>query len=168
MNVRRELPIHAPRAGTEQRGAILRVDGLVAECLKLTPADLERLPQQDFTDDFTCLEGWTVPGVKWGGVLLEIVLSLAKPTPEACYVQASAGEFSISLTRDQAEPVLLATRLHDKTPPEHGGPIRLVVPDGPCFTQIKWLDHLELRKEAGVNTAKRIAAGRLAGQESSI
>jgi hypothetical protein len=40
---------------------------------------------------------------------------------------------------------------------EHSGPVRLVVPGGKCFASIKWLDHLELRSDPGLNTAETIA-----------
>lgn len=157
-----ELPIHRAFREPDLNDAVLRVDGLVHECLQLTPAALQALPQRDFTNDFTCLEGWTVPDVQWGGVLLEVVLSLAKPAAQARYVQASGGDFSIPLPLDQVGKTLIATRLHNQAlPPEHGGPFRLVVPDGDCFMQIKWLDHLELRQEPGANTAERIALERL-------
>ncbi len=112
--------------------------------------------------------GWTVPDVKWGGVLLEAVLSLARPTAQARYVQASAGEFSVSVPIDRVGRVLIATHLDNQAlTAEHGGPFRLVVPDGDCFVQIKWLDHLELREEPGANTAERIALGRLAAHKAT-
>jgi DMSO/TMAO reductase YedYZ molybdopterin-dependent catalytic subunit len=142
---------------------VLRIDGLVAERLSLTRGDLERLPQHDFNDDLVCLEGWSVPDVKWGGVLLDAVLELAKPAPGARFVQASAGEFGLSLPMDRAGQVLLAIRMYDRAlTGARGGPVRLVVPNGDCFMQIKWLDHLELRAEPGANTAERIALGRIA------
>lgn len=160
-----ELPVYGPPTERDLKGPVLRVDGLVAESLQLTPAALQRLPQRDFRNDFICLEGWTVPDVKWGGVLLEVVLSIAKPDTGVRYVQASAGEFSVPLSIDRIGRVLIATRRDDRTlTAEHGGPFRLVVPDGDCFMQIKWLDHLELRREPGANTAERIALKRLASQ----
>ncbi len=129
-----ERAFHRYSRDPDLNGAVLRVDGLVSECLQLTAAALEGLPQRDFTNDFTCLEGWTVPGIRWGGVLLEVVLSLAKPAAQARCVQASAGEFSIPLPIDRIKRVLIATRLYDRAlPVEHGGPFRLVVPDGDCF-----------------------------------
>jgi DMSO/TMAO reductase YedYZ molybdopterin-dependent catalytic subunit len=158
-----ELPVPRPLPEPGRNGAVLRVDGLVGECLQLTPAALQGLPQRDLTNDFICLEGWTVPDVHWGGVLLEAVLSLAKPAAQARYVQASAAEFSIPLPIDRVGQVLIATRLANRAlTAQQGGPFRLVVPDGDCFMQIKWLDHLQLREEPGENTAERIALGRLA------
>lgn len=161
---RAALPVHEEHHKSDQdpQTHILRVDGLVDHCLHLTLADLERLPQHDLTDDFTCLEGWTVPKLRWRGVLFETIRSLANSRPEARYVQASAGEFSIPLSLDRAERVLLALRLNEEpVPAKHGGPVRLIVPGGQCFTSIKWLDHLELRTEPATNTAETIARARL-------
>ena len=159
--VREKLPVYGP--GKEVRTPYkLRVDGLVGHCLELTLANLEQLPQQGLTDDFTCLEGWTVPNVRWRGVLLKTVLALTEPRLEIRYVQASAGDFNVSLPLEHVERALLATRLYEGAVPlEHGGPVRLVVPGGQCFMNIKWLDHLELRTEAGTNSAKKVALGRL-------
>ncbi|HST79000.1 MAG TPA: molybdopterin-dependent oxidoreductase [Verrucomicrobiae bacterium] len=167
LKIRERLPIHSGEPGSSSiQALVLRVDGLVRNPLMLTRGDLEKLPQQDLTHDFTCLEGWTVPEVKWRGVALNTVLSMAEPHPEARYVQASAGEFSIALRLDSAVHVLLAIYLGETSvPPEHGGPVRLVVPGGDCFMNIKWLDHLELCREPGPNTAKTIALGRLPSPE---
>jgi DMSO/TMAO reductase YedYZ molybdopterin-dependent catalytic subunit len=137
----------------------------VRRCVDLTLKDLERLPQHYVTEDFTCLEGWTVPDVKWSGVSLEAVVALADPLADARYVQASAGEFSLPLSREEASRALLAIGLGgEAVPVENGGPVRLAVPSGQCFIQIRcrWLNRLELRREAGANTAKSIALGRLA------
>lgn len=172
LKIREKLPVRTHVEGKSHEGTgqayVLRVDGLVGKPLNLTLPDLEKLHQQNLTHDFTCLEGWTVPGVKWKGVLLETVLSLANAAPQAHYVQASAGEFSVPLPREAAAQALLAIHLEDAAVPhEHGGPVRLVVPGGDCFTNIKWLDHLELRSEPGTNTAKKISLARLDGPQSS-
>ena len=157
----RKLPVH-PSNKADVGVHVLRVNGLVGQTLELTPSDFERLPQRDVTADFTCEEGWTVPAVKWWGVTLESVLALAGAHPEAQWVQASAGEFTVPIPLQDARRALLATRLGEGAlPSEHGGPVRLIVPGGDCWTSIKWLDHLELRTEPGPNTGKTIALGRL-------
>jgi DMSO/TMAO reductase YedYZ molybdopterin-dependent catalytic subunit len=156
------LPVHSPPDDKALQNHSLRIDGLVEKRLALTPVDLKSLPQEDLVEDFTCREGWTVPNLRWSGVLLEAVLLLARPHPNAHHVQASAGDFSISLPIERAKRVLLALRLNENwLPLEHGGPVRLVVSGGECFTSIKWLDHLELRSEPGPDTAKTIALARL-------
>jgi DMSO/TMAO reductase YedYZ molybdopterin-dependent catalytic subunit len=160
--VREQLPVHSRPDDKALRNHVLRIDGLVENCLALTPADLKALPQEDLVEGFTCREGWSVPNLRWSGVALEAVFPLARPHPNALHVQASAGDFSISLPIERAKRVLLALRLNeDWLPLEHGGSVRLVVSGGDCFMSIKWLDHLELRSEPGPNTAKTIALARL-------
>lgn len=156
-----KLPVHPGKP--EDAGVfVLRITGLVGRTMELTPSDLAALPQQDVTADFTCEEGWTVPALKWWGVTMESLLELARADPEAQWVQASAGEFTVPIPLQDARRALLATRLGDGAlPPEHGGPVRLVLPGGDCWTSIKWLDHLELRAAPGANTGKTIALGRL-------
>jgi DMSO/TMAO reductase YedYZ molybdopterin-dependent catalytic subunit len=162
VKVREQLPVHSRPDDKALENHVLRIDGLVEKCLALTLADLKSLPQEDLVEDFTCREGWSVPNLKWTGVALEAVLPLARPHPNALYVQASAGDFGISLPIERAKRVLIALRLNeDWLPLEHGGPVRLVVSGGDCFTSIKWLDHLEVRSEPGPNTAKMIALARL-------
>src|SRR5215469_3611670 len=149
LKIRDKLLVHPPDDGKSIQEYVLRVDGLVRRVLNLTLGDMKKLPQQDLMHDFTCLEGWTVPDVSWSGVKLETVLSLAEPSPEARCPGKRWG-ISISLQRDAAAHVLLAIYL-DSTPvpPEYGGPVRLIVPGGNCFMNIKWLDHLELRIDSG-------------------
>jgi DMSO/TMAO reductase YedYZ molybdopterin-dependent catalytic subunit len=156
-----KLPVH--HSNQREAGTyLLRVDGSVRQSLELTVSDLERLPQQCVTEDFTCEEGWTVPKVKWRGVMLESLLSIAGVHPNALWVQASAGEFTVPIPLQDTRGALLATHLGESAlSHEHGGPVRLVVPGGDCWTSIKWLDHVELRTEPGSNTGKTIALGRL-------
>lgn len=156
----RKLPTHPGSSGRIPH--VLRVVGLVDRCLELTPEDLADLSHQELTSDFTCLEGWTVPELKWRGVSLETILSLAQARPDAAWVQASAGDFSVPLSLHDAKRALLATHLGgEPLPGEHGGPMRLLLPGGDCFTSIKWLDRLELRTEPAANTGRAIALGRL-------
>jgi DMSO/TMAO reductase YedYZ molybdopterin-dependent catalytic subunit len=51
-------------AGKALQIRLLRIDGLVEECLVMTPADLKSLPQEDLIGDFTCREGWSVPNLR--------------------------------------------------------------------------------------------------------
>lgn len=131
------------------------VDGLVRRAVHLEVADLKKLHQQDLTHDFTCLEGWTVPGVKWSGVLVETVLFArgTKSRGSSC----AGKRRRVPLRPDIAAQALLAIYLgNTAVPPDLGGPIRLVVPGGDCFMNIKCLDHLELRSESGPDTAREV------------
>ena len=160
------LPVHpgdAPDPATWR----LRIDGLVGAPLDLDLGELAAMPQRLMVDDFSCLEGWTVPGLRWRGVAVADLLDRAAALPEASWVQISADDFSLPLPLEQARGALLALEVNgEPLPAEHGGPARLVVPGGECFTSIKWAERIEVRAEAGDNSARRIALARLeAGDE---
>jgi len=155
------LPIHAHERPRVQQYS-LRIDGLVEHPAALSVEELLALPGSGFDDDFVCLEGWTVPNLRWRGVRLAMVLERVGLRAEARWVQASAGDFSLPLPLAEAGNALLALWLNDQMlAPEHGAPVRLLVPGGECFTSVKWLDHLELRAEPAENTAEAIARARL-------
>lgn len=161
------LPVH-PHTAIDPGAYRLRIDGLVAHPLELSLAELRALPQRNFDADFVCLEGWTVPDLHWQGVPLADLVDLAGVLPGARHTQASFDDFSLPLTLAEARTALVALTLDgEPLPPEHGGPARLLVPGGDCFTSVKWLTHLELRTEPAANTAKSIAMARLRTQSGN-
>lgn len=110
----------------------LTLDGDVANPVTLDWAAFNALPQSDFTVDIHCVTRWSRLDTRWRGVDLDVLRDLARPTPEAGYVQARAdGDYTANLrladlTGGQA---FVATAVDGKPlPPEHGGPARLVVP----------------------------------------
>lgn len=57
------LPVHPhPEPVPDYR---LEVSGLVERPLSLTTEDLREMPQEEIFDEFACLEGWSVPGLRW-------------------------------------------------------------------------------------------------------
>jgi DMSO/TMAO reductase YedYZ molybdopterin-dependent catalytic subunit len=161
------LPVHdhGPVDLTDYR---LRLDGLVETPLSLTQEDLAELPQVPFDEDFVCLEGWVAPDQHWRGVPLMDLLGRAGIRPDARWVQVSSGEFSLPLPIEDAQNALLALALEGAPlEPEHGAPVRLVLPGGICFTSVKWVDHIELRSEAAPNTAEAVARARLANESGA-
>jgi len=120
------------------------------------------LPHVALDEAFVCEEGWTVPGVRWRGFRLSDVVALAGPLPEACYVRAGSGEWVVPVALADVEHGLVCDELNgEPLTVEHGAPWRLVVSGGPCYANVKWLDHLELATESGEYTAQRIARARL-------
>lgn len=159
--VRTTLPVHPVPAASGGSGTI-RVDGRVGCPRVWRVADLDSLVQRAVMDDFVCVEGWSVPGVIWQGIPLAAILERAHVDADARWIQASAGEFSVPLSLDDARRALLALWMGGKRlPVAHGGPVRLVVPGRECFTSIKWLDHLEARIDPLPDRAREVALGRL-------
>ena len=161
---RESLPTHPVPPGRPARAAVpsLQITGLVARPRSLTPADLAALARVDLAEDFTCEEGWSVPGLRWQGVRLADVLALARSEPSARFVRICSDEYVVPLPLSDADRAVLCDQLNGRPlPVEHGAPWRLVIPGGACYTSVKWVDRLEVAVEAGDNTGQRIARGRV-------
>jgi DMSO/TMAO reductase YedYZ molybdopterin-dependent catalytic subunit len=143
----------------------LEIDGLVERPLRLGLADLRRFARHDVESVHQCagspLEP-TVPtrrvvNVTWSGVRLTDVLDAAGVKPEARFVWSTgpdhgtyAGVACDAYTKDLPLPrvshdVLLADRVNGEAlPPEHGFPLRLVVPGFYGTNSVKWLTRIAL------------------------
>jgi DMSO/TMAO reductase YedYZ molybdopterin-dependent catalytic subunit len=105
------------------------------------------LPRADEVRDFHCVMRFSVPAVPWTGVRPQDLVDIAPPAPEVTHVMAW-GEYgySANLRLDDflAEGTLLATgRDHRPLDPEHGFPLRLVVPHLYGWKSVKWLRAVE-------------------------
>lgn len=138
----------------------LVIDGMVEEPVSLTYQDLRALPQTSQTNDFHCVEGWTIPEVVWGGIMLSEIFKLIKPKDVAQYaIFHSLGEtgsapqgqswyiesVKISDLLDPRQEFLLALDLDGK-PLSHdrGAPARLVTPFLLAYKSIKFVTRIEL------------------------
>jgi DMSO/TMAO reductase YedYZ molybdopterin-dependent catalytic subunit len=126
----------------------LTVDGAVAAPLSLSFADLVALPQVTVDADFHCVTGFSILDMRLSGVRFETVLALARPTVEATHVMTHAYDgYSTNLPIEEAikEDVLLVVSVGgDPLPEEHGGPVRVVVPQLYAWKGAKWLKRIEL------------------------
>jgi DMSO/TMAO reductase YedYZ molybdopterin-dependent catalytic subunit len=126
----------------------LRVDGAVETPLSLTWADLLALPQVDLEADFHCVTGWSILDLAFRGVRLETVMALARPTAEATHVMTHAYDgYSTNLPLEEAlKPDVLLVHTVDGAPlsRDHGGPVRIVVPQLWAWKGAKWLNRIEL------------------------
>lgn len=155
------LPVH-PSPDVDRRRHLLRVGGAVRVPAAYRVSELARLARTAVTADFSCIEGWVVPQQSWGGVTLKVLLDLAMPHERARWVELGSGDFTITLPLADAEHALLALELGDEeVPVEHGGPVRLLVPGGECYTSIKWLDRIELLTAPREGTAPSTARARI-------
>ena len=139
---------HSVPAVTPEKWTIA-VGGLVDQPLTVDHREWAALPWVTYTKDFHCVEGWSVDRLGWGGVRVSDVLSLAKPKPEGKFVTFAAygGTYSDDLTIEEAlaGDTLLADTLDGRPlPPEHGGPLRLVIPSQLGYKNVKWVTKLEV------------------------
>jgi DMSO/TMAO reductase YedYZ molybdopterin-dependent catalytic subunit len=63
----------------------LKVHGLVKTPLELSLVDLRAMKIEIQITEHSCIQGWTAIG-EWGGVPMNYIMSLCKPTPEARFV----------------------------------------------------------------------------------
>ena len=122
----------------------LVVNGMVERPLRLTVADLEAMPALDLVRPFQCVTGWRVNSVHWTGVRLGHLLDVAGVAAggKALRFVSFDGAYTESLTLGQARlpDVIVAYRmLGGPVAREHGGPVRLYVPEMYGYKSIKWL-----------------------------
>jgi DMSO/TMAO reductase YedYZ molybdopterin-dependent catalytic subunit len=125
----------------------LRVDGLVEHPQTLTYDELLALPRARQTSDFVCVTGWSVDGVRWGGVRFDDLLAAARPLPRARALRFISAEepYEDTLTLAQARvPDAMLAYEMDGAPLErkHGAPARLVMPRMYGYKGVKWVDRI--------------------------
>jgi len=123
------------------------ISGLLEQPLRLTWDKFNRLPKSTVTSDFHCVTRWSRFDNRWEGVLFRDVLKLVKLLPRAAYVLVHAEQgytANVPLADLDHDSVLFATH-HDGQPltPDHGYPLRLIVPHLYAWKSVKWVRGLE-------------------------
>ena len=124
-----------------------RIFGLVEEEVTLDWEQFNALPQATLDAEFHCVTQWSKLQNTWEGILFNDLMKLVKPTAEAKYVMAHCyGGYTTNMALDvlEEDDVLFA-HTHDGAPltPEHGGPMRLVVPKRYGWKSAKWVNGIE-------------------------
>jgi DMSO/TMAO reductase YedYZ molybdopterin-dependent catalytic subunit len=124
-----------------------KISGLVAVPRKLTWDEFNRLPRTSTTRDFHCVTRWSRFDNQWEGVAFREILDLTKPKAEASHVLVHAEQdftANVPLADLNRDDVLFATH-HDGKPlePDHGYPLRLVVPHLYAWKSVKWVRGIE-------------------------
>ncbi len=126
----------------------LKVWGEVEEPLTLTWEQLRALPASEITLDIHCVTRWSRFDASFRGVRWRELASLVRPKPTARFVVAHAEQgfssnFPLEFLED--EHALLAYEA-DGAPltPDHGWPLRLVIPRKYFWKSAKWLRGIEL------------------------
>jgi DMSO/TMAO reductase YedYZ molybdopterin-dependent catalytic subunit len=125
----------------------LRVFGLVEEPLRFTWDDLMRLPRKTQTVDIHCVTRWSKLDTTWTGIPWRELVRLVKIKPEATHVMAHCEhDFTANVGLDvlDDDDTMLAF-MYDGKPlePEHGYPLRLLVPKKYFWKSAKWLRGIE-------------------------
>jgi DMSO/TMAO reductase YedYZ molybdopterin-dependent catalytic subunit len=127
------------------------VAGLVEEERAWTWDEFNALPQSTVTSDVHCVTAWSKFDNEWRGVRFTDLLQHIKPRPQAMHVMVHCyGGYTtnVPLADLQQENVLFA-HTHNGEPlaPDHGGPLRLVVPHLYFWKSAKWVRGLVFMTE---------------------
>jgi DMSO/TMAO reductase YedYZ molybdopterin-dependent catalytic subunit len=126
-----------------------KVFGEVERPLTLSWEELQELPSTEVTVDIHCVTRWSRFDTSFRGVHWRELAKLVEPRPHARFVVAHAEQgftSNVPLEALEADDALVAYEA-DGQPltPEHGWPLRLVVPSRYFWKSAKWLRGLELR-----------------------
>ena len=126
-----------------------RVFGEVEEPLRLTWEALLELPSIEVTTDIHCVTRWSRFDTSFHGVHWNELAKLVSPKPTARFVVALAEQgftANVPLAALEDEDAMVAYEADgEPLTPEHGWPLRLVVPSRYFWKSAKWLRGLELR-----------------------
>jgi DMSO/TMAO reductase YedYZ molybdopterin-dependent catalytic subunit len=126
-----------------------RVHGEVDNPITLGWAELNELPKATVTQDIHCVTRWSRFDTTFTGVPWSAIRELVRQRPSAHYAIAHAeAGFTANVPASflDAEGALLVTHADgEPLTPEHGWPLRLVVPGKYFWKSAKWLRSIELR-----------------------
>ena len=124
-----------------------RVFGLVEEERRWTYDEFRALPTTRLTADVHCVTTWSLLGSEWEGVHVKELMQHVRPRPEARFVmQHCDGGYTTNLPLEVFldDDVLLCYRRDgEDLTPDHGWPLRLVVPKRYFWKSAKWVRGLE-------------------------
>jgi DMSO/TMAO reductase YedYZ molybdopterin-dependent catalytic subunit len=125
-----------------------RVFGEVEEPITLTWEQLQELPSREVTVDIHCVTRWSRFDTSFRGVHWGALAKLVRPKPSAQYVVAHAEQgftSNLPLAALKDEEALIAYEADgEPLTPDHGWPLRLMVPSRYFWKSAKWLRGLEL------------------------
>ena len=127
------------------------ISGLVEEERVLSYQEFMSLPLVKVFSDIHCVTGWSRLNNLWEGVSTGVIKRLTNILPEAQFVIVhSFGGFTTNLTlSDFLESDALFAIKHDDQAltPEHGYPVRLVVPRLYFWKSAKWVTGIQFTAE---------------------
>jgi DMSO/TMAO reductase YedYZ molybdopterin-dependent catalytic subunit len=131
----------------DRRRWTFRCFGLVEREVSWTFDELCALPRVTITSDVHCVTRWSKLDNVWEGVHVRELMKRVTPRPEARYVMQHADPdytTNIALADLLDDDVLLALKHNGRDlEPDHGGPVRLVVPKLYFWKSAKWLRAFE-------------------------
>ncbi|MHB9145618.1 MAG: sulfite oxidase-like oxidoreductase [Symbiobacteriia bacterium] len=128
-----------------------RIFGLVEKPVRWTRAELMALPQTRIVSDIHCVTRWSKLDMDFEGVSVRELLKHVKLNPAARFAMIHCEQgftTNLALADLLGGDVILAHKAYgEDLTPEHGWPLRLVVPHLYFWKSAKWARGIEFRAE---------------------
>ena len=151
--ITKKFPVYdiAPRPVFNKESWRFNIFGKVAENTTLSWDEFLALPKVQVLADFHCVTRWSKENMLWEGVSTETIYQLAKPNPETQFLMIHSMEgytTNVPLEFFLKEDSLFAYNLNGKPlEPEHGFPLRLVIPQLYAWKSAKYVNGVEFMLE---------------------
>ena len=123
------------------------VGGLVERPFEMTWQEFQDLPRTRVQADFHCVTTWSKFDNVWEGVSMRTIVERARPKERARYViqHCDGGYTTNTPLEDLLHDNVLLADTHEPEPltPEHGAPLRMIVPHLYAWKSAKWIRGLE-------------------------
>ena len=146
-------PVHygrVPRIDLATWSLRIGGDTLDGEALSLSWMDFESLPRTVVRADHHCVSRFTTQDLEWSGVAARSVIEAVPPADDVDHVLVSAawGYSSSIRLEDLSSPrAVFATHLDgEPLTPEHGWPLRLVLPHLYGWKGPKWVGAIDYQR----------------------
>ncbi|MFQ5907839.1 MAG: sulfite oxidase-like oxidoreductase [Thermoplasmata archaeon] len=146
----RNFPVYditAARPPFDPQAWRLRTWGAIEEPLEWTWEELMEFPTVEVKADFHCVTKWSKKALRWRGVPTAMLVERVRPKAEAVQVMAHCLEgYTTNLPADYLglEDSILAFEMEGKRlTPNHGAPLRLLVPQLYAWKSAKYVNGLE-------------------------
>jgi DMSO/TMAO reductase YedYZ molybdopterin-dependent catalytic subunit len=125
-----------------------RITGDVEQAVELTWQEFNELPRSAHVQDIHCVTRWSRFDARFEGVHWQELVKLCRPRGTARFAIAQAEHdftSNVPLSSLEDDQALLATHADgEPLTPDHGYPLRLIVPGKYFWKSAKWLRGIEL------------------------
>jgi len=123
-----------------------KVDGLIEQPIELSYREFTSLPTIEVFADMHCVTKWSRLENTWEGVGIKTIIDRVRPKPEAKFVIVYAEQgwtTNVPVFDLTQNDVLFAWKNNgQEITPEHGWPLRLVVPRLYAWKSAKWITRM--------------------------
>jgi DMSO/TMAO reductase YedYZ molybdopterin-dependent catalytic subunit len=126
----------------------LRIDGLVNQARTWTWDEIHKLSPSTYNGDIHCVTTWSKLDTSFGGVSVDDLFAEVGVRPEATHILAwSVTGYTTNLPIEHVidgKAWIVWEHEGKPLPPEHGGPVRMLVPHLYFWKSAKWIGGIRL------------------------